>query len=828
MKTNLVNKTALSLAVSVALLGMNTANADNTTCDDNGCKTTSFEFETEGAPKSKLDLIIATTKTDNKTNASGNTVTIKNTSKIPPFKEARSIYGAYRDDNTTAENNKVVMSGGTVRRDTQTVGSNAYVVGARSDGDVINNSVTISDNAKLDFPYGTKKANAFLLGGMSKSGVAKSNVVTINGGTLNIKEVIGGNSISGDADSNTVVINSGTVNLGGEDSPSGMIAGGRAEKNLTNEKGSSKNNTVKITGGTIEDFGSKYTKIVGGWGYDVVENNSVEITGGKINADVYGGYSFLGEANNNTVTIKKGSKGNPTFGDETILGGYVKREKSGSSSNSTPANEDGKNNTLNLHTTGLTAKNIKNFNNLNFYVQKDTQPNAKFITLTDSADTDITKAKISVGVEGDVAPLNIGDKLTLIEKQGGSLLTGDLTNYKGDKTVTGMQGIAATYNFKLKKEGENLIAETTEAKEDPNYKPTPTEPTTPVKPTPTEPTTPVKPTPTEPTTPVKPTAQQEIARVAGKVHPQTKSLLESALSSVNFVNTGADLLSKQGMHQLTRVHNKSQDGLHVFGAVAGSDLITETGSEIDVRGTTLLVGVGKQLPNKMGKLHVGGFVEGGKGIYDTYNKLSDNTSVIAEGDSKYVGFGAMLKQEYSNGAFAEASARFGNSDTNYNSYDLKNSQGYTNVNYDIKRNYTGVNLGVGGQLELNKKVTAVPSAKLLYTKFNSAEKLIKGSTFKFDEISSLRSQLGADIIYQATDTTDIYTNAVWEREYDGQANGKVLGLNMPAPSLEGDTGIVGAGIHFAPRKNIDINMDVKGSFGKREGGEVGMSFKYKF
>ncbi len=188
----------------------------------------------------------------------------------------------------------------------------------------------------------------------------------------------------------------------------------------------------------------------------------------------------------------------------------------------------------------------------------------------------------------------------------------------------------------------------------------------------------------------------------------------------------------------------------------------------------------------------------------------------------------MLKQEYSNGAFAEASARFGNSDTNYNSYDLKDSQGYTNVNYDIKRNYTGVNLGVGGQVELNKKVTAVPSAKLLYTKFNSAEKLIKGSTFKFDEISSLRSQLGADIIYQATDTTDIYTNAVWEREYDGQANGKVLGLNMPAPSLEGDTGIVGAGIHFAPRKNIDINMDVKGSFGKREGGEVGMSFKYKF
>ncbi len=632
---------------------MSTANADTVTCDDSSCKTTAFELENDGAGNSKVDLTIATDVTDNKTNASGNTVTIKSTSKVFR-KEARSVFGAYRDDNTTAENNNIIMSGGRVARDGG-FGTFAYVIGAQSKGDVNNNTVTISDDAELARAWGNNYANIHLIGGKTKggSGSATSNKVIINGGKINIDELIGGDSESGNADGNTIEINGGQINVGGDadsndvNMHNGVIAGGRAEKNRQDEKGESTNNTVKITGGIIEDFGSDITKVLGGHGYDVVSGNKVEITGGTVKADVYGGYSLYGEAKDNTVTIRKGSKDNPTFGDETILGGFYTKKKT----KYDEGEQKGSNNTLNLHTTGLKVKNITNFDKINFYVQPETKAGDIFLRLTDKpfkdeekkidhkANTDISKAKISIGVEGSDARLNVGDKLTLIEKQGGSLLTGDLTNYKGDKTVTGMQGIAATYNFTLKKEGENLIAETTDAKEDPNYKPTPTEPTTPVKPTPTEPTTPptepttpvkptptepttpvkptptepttpvkptptepttpVKPTPTEPTTPVKPTAQQEIARVAGKVHPQTKSLLESALSSVSFVNTGADLLSKQGMHQLTRVHNKNQDGLHVFGAVAGSDLITETGSEIDVRGTTLLVGVGKQLPNKM-------------------------------------------------------------------------------------------------------------------------------------------------------------------------------------------------------------------------------------
>ncbi len=331
---------------------------------------------------------------------------------------------------------------------------------------------------------------------------------------------------------------------------------------------------------------------------------------------------------------------------------------------------------------------------------------------------------------------------------------------------------------------------------------------------------------TEPNTPQPQPKSESLAENAGKVHPQTKSLLESGLASTRFVNTGADLANNLGMRQLTQIDDKK--GIQVFGAVGSSDFLTEKQDYLDVRGGHVLVGVGKQFNNKAGKLHTGVYVEGGSGKYDSLNKFANNPSVRAEGDTKYVGVGGMLQQQFDNNLIAEAGVRLGETDTNYNSNDLQDSTGYINVNYDVKRKYTGAHVGLGYQVDINDKLTATPSAKLLYTNIDSAEKLIEGSTFKFDAINSFRSQLGTDVSYKVTDKTDVYTNAVWEREYQGDADGSVLGLDMVAPSLKGNTGIVGAGVHFNPREDIDINMDVKGKFGKQEGGEVGMSVKYTF
>ncbi len=53
-----------------------------------------------------------------------------------------------------------------------------------------------------------------------------------------------------------------------------------------------------------------------------------------------------------------------------------------------------KGNTLDLHTTGLVAKNIKNFENLHFYAQKDTKKGDVFLTLKDTNDTDIKGSKV--------------------------------------------------------------------------------------------------------------------------------------------------------------------------------------------------------------------------------------------------------------------------------------------------------------------------------------------------------------------------------------------------------------------------------------------------
>ncbi len=811
MRTTIVNKTALSLAVSIALFGMSTANAENITCDNNGCQTENLLDNQTWL----FNTVMPKMNGDDQTHASNNTVTVKNTSKI---KTTSSIYGAYRTDGTETKNNTVVMSGGEVYHNN----NRGEVAGARSTGNVTGNKVTLEGDAKISPNYyGAPSMTVF--GGHSKGGKgsAESNKVIINGGTFNILEVIGGFSFDSNSKNNLVEINGGNIH------PSTNIKGGEGQ--------TASNNTVKITGGTItgdtiKDKNNKdinKAKILGGSSYGDAFGNTVEITGGTINANIYGADSINGVAKNNTITIK----GKPKFNDKTIIGGFYKPLKKGEVDEGAPA---GLNNTLNLHTTGLTAKNITKFNKLNFFVQPKTKAGDTFITLTDKEDTNIKGAKIKIDVENNNSLLNIDDKLTLIAKNGGKLLTDDTLN------ATGMTGIAVTYDFEVSKEGENLVAKAIKStdKKPTDPKPTDPKPTDPKptdpkptdpkptdpKPTDPKPTDP-KPTDPKPTDP-KPNSQQDFAKVAGKIHPQTKSLLESSVSNAGFVNTGADLANTQGMKQLAQIN--SSNNTQTFGAIGTSDILSETGSEVDVRGSNLLVGVGKKFPNQAGTLRLGGFMEGGKGTYDSYNRLPNGDVVRADGDSDYFGIGAMLQQEFNNNVIAEAGVRFGNSNTSYNSNDLQDSAGSTKVNYDIKRNYTGANIGLGYKAKINDKFTAVPSAKLFYTKLGSAEKLIKGSTFKFDSIPSLRSQVGTDIVYKVNDNIDLYTNAVWEKEHQGQADGNVLGLNMPAPSLKGDTGIVGVGIRFAPRENLDINMDIKSKFGKQEGADVGFSVKYTF
>ena len=147
------------------------------------------------------------------------------------------------------------------------------------------------------------------------------------------------------------------------------------------------------------------------------KNASVTVSGGTIGSDVYGGYAKSGgTVSGNTVNLYSG-----TIVNGSIYGGY---KKSGIGDVITG-------NTLNIgnqdnRVFGLSAVNIANFQNLNFYLPSNIAANDIVLTLSDAtADTMLgsasAKANISAYLAADTT-LASGSKVYLINKTGSGTL----------------------------------------------------------------------------------------------------------------------------------------------------------------------------------------------------------------------------------------------------------------------------------------------------------------------------------------------------------------------------------------------------------------------
>ena len=172
--------------------------------------------------------------------------------------------------------------------------------------DVTNNKVTISGTV------GSGNSGNALHGGLANggnSGNVMKNAVLIDGGTVNTKSVTGGYSLDDDANNscyeNTVTIKNGKVYTTDEYG----IYGGR----FYSGSGSVINNSVTISGTSIiGKSNTERTIVYGGKASSgIAEKNKVEISGGTIYADVYGGHSdsgTVGDINKgNTVSITGGT-----------------------------------------------------------------------------------------------------------------------------------------------------------------------------------------------------------------------------------------------------------------------------------------------------------------------------------------------------------------------------------------------------------------------------------------------------------------------------------------------------------------------------------------
>ncbi len=221
----------------------------------------------------------------------------------------RSVYGGSAGDSGSATGNTVTMNGGEA----------GYVVygGHSYSGDATENAVTINDGY----------VDRSVYGGFTKSGKANGNIVNMSGGEVAVG-VYGGVAVGGDATANTVNMTGGTASrvFGGGAGENGNVSGNTvnmAGGSATDvyggfsetEDGYAKENFVLITGGKA-DF------VYGGVAGGAATGNTVTMTGGEVGDDVYGGYSYFGEASGNTVHLV-GEGASYTVGDTTYKGGNI-------------------------------------------------------------------------------------------------------------------------------------------------------------------------------------------------------------------------------------------------------------------------------------------------------------------------------------------------------------------------------------------------------------------------------------------------------------------------------------------------------------------------
>ncbi len=550
------------------------------------------------------------------------------------------------------------------------------------------------------------------------------------------------------ADNNTVTANQSTVDVyGGQaaiETNSPLTA-----SNLTM---SASGNTVNIDGNVGKDSFAK----------DVYGGNVVLKSTIKSNTQPD---TLTLSADNNTVNYNAGN----VLG--VLYGGLI--DNGGTQS-------FGKGNTLNVRGTGLTAKNIAAFNTVNFYTSPGKIKDTTLLTLNGGQQTDLSGTQINTTIHKD-SELAIGDVV--------HLLANDATIKTDANTdiTNPTQGAITEYTgaTKLSADGKSL----------------------------------------------------DFTAESRTLTEQSKSLTETRAATTTMLNSGADFFASTGIANAvdaavreafgsaadasagTQSGGASSDGNNTesgndsagevkavrsgsftpFVAVGGSNMRAKSGSYVDTHGWNINAGFARVLKNKNGTMAFGPIVEYGRGNYTSH--LDGGTR--GDGDAKFFGIGAFLRQNNTNGFWYEGSIRGGRMDSDY-----RGNLNHQDVTYDTDSNYFGAHLGVGKVNKVSEKGNLDLYTKLFYAHQRGAgADLSTGEHIEFDAVNSLRWRVGGKYSHQVSKTGLMYAGLAYEYEFKGDATASYQGMSTPSPSIKGSSGLLELGYRMKPGAKSPITLD---------------------
>ena len=594
----------------------------------------------------------------------------------------------------------------------------------------INTSVTFAEEGdeELDNKYALNTAEV------------NSDTVTFNGATQTVEGDSYSVTADGSVGSKNIAYNNLTIN--GRNFIFNLLGGSWS--------GNFNGNNITLNGGSLNLNFSDAVSYTGN-----VTNNTLSINGGTF-SNSYNSIS-AGSASGNTFNIS----GSPDISNAYIYGGLL----------GDFANASG--NTLTVGGIGLTAKNIYDFDTLNFNLPSSTSNGGTVLTLTDGA-TDISNASVNAVIAGGTT-LTTGNTVNLISNSNGVNSSGASfgSKFAEGVTVTYDSEITATDNGLVLTIGNPHVEEQTKA------------------------------------------LNQGVLDSSKVVARGTERIIDW-LPPEEFDDAMADGNISAIVNSMAAAVNSS---FGTFANMNGGKIKTKTGagSYIESKNTGMDLGFARAVENQRGGTWIfAPMFDYGHSDYNSY--LADGTH--GSGTSKYISGGIIGRRMLNNGFYVEGSFRGGKAETDFTSSDFTRGTQRVNVSYKADSPVFAGHIRIGKLMRLTKNNLLHAYGIYAHNHINSMDTdLSTGEHYNFDSVDSGKFQLGYRLTTRVSKISKLYTGIAYQYEFNGKTSGKYRTFTTPEAEVKGSSAMIELGwqIKADGRSNWIVDINTTGWMGLQKG-----------
>lgn len=308
------------------------------------------------------------------------------------------------------------------------------------------------------------------------------------------------------------------------------------------------------------------------------------------------------------------------------------------------------------------------------------------------------------------------------------------------------------------------------------------------------------------------------------VNPQLKALMEGRLSAAMLVTRGADNIAYNLTSMLA--NQEFVDGFTPFIDVRTGTSRYDSGSHINSDEHLLTTGLAYKYNNIAAVLAY----EHGWGSYDSYNSFSTG-KVHGSGHNQYYGMAMLGRYLFENGIYTDASFRLGRLKNKFNTSDIANVTTGEYAKYTINSGYKSAHAGAGFIYNVKQDRKLDFSIKYLWTRTPDTNKTIAGDNIHFDSLNSHRLRANLEGTQQVNKNISIALGLGYEYEFDGKQRGTTYEIfDIKKASVKGGTVVANLAMNYRPDfvKNLTIKTELLGYSGKRDGGGVSLTALYEF